>query len=133
MSPIANNEHQDNGTGVSMVSRIVIGLAGLGKVFAGCNVTDRTTRWRRNYRCPDVAVYLHGTSAIDRGSHGLGGPDFGVEIVSKGDRCRKKFGFYAKVGTRELLIVDRYPWALELYVLKGTQLELAGRSTVDDP
>jgi hypothetical protein len=133
MSPLANNEHQDIGTGLSSVICFVIAFAGLGRVFNGCNVSDRQTRWKRNYRCPDVAVFLNGKPAIDCGSHWFGGPDFGVEIVSKGDRSRKKFGFYAKVGTRELLIADRYPWALELYVLKGQQFELAGRSKVDDP
>lgn len=133
MSPLANNEHQGIGAGLCIVIGTVITLVGLGKVFNGVNVTDRATRWKRNFRCPDVAVYLNGNPAIDRGTHWFGGPDFGVEIVSKGDRSRKKFGFYAEAGTRELLIVDRYPWALELYALNSGRLELAGRSTLDDP
>jgi hypothetical protein len=33
-----------------------------------------------------------------------------------------------KVNTREVLIVDREPWAVELYQLKGGKLVLAGKS-----
>ncbi len=58
----------------------------------------------------------------------MGGPDFAVEIVSRGDRSRQKFDFYAGIGTRELLLVDRYPWALELYDLRDGQLVLIGES-----
>jgi hypothetical protein len=32
-----------------------------------------------------------------------------------------------------LLIVDRYPWALELYGLKDAKLELIGASTLEKP
>jgi Uma2 family endonuclease len=134
MSPQANDEHQDIATKLGTVLTIVMMWSGLGLVrIGGVNISDRIMRWKRNFRCPDIAVFLTACQAVNHETHWFGGPDFGVEIVSKGDRSRKKFGFYAKVGTRELLIVDRYPWALELYVLKGKQLELAGRSTVDDP
>jgi Uma2 family endonuclease len=133
MSPLANDEHQDIATKFSTVMTIVVMWCGLGLVRAGVNISDRIKRWKRNYRCPDVAVFLAGCKAVNYGTHWFGGPDFGVEIVSKRDRSRQKIGFYAKVGTRELLIVDRYPWALELYVLRGEELESAGRSTVVDP
>jgi hypothetical protein len=38
-----------------------------------------------------------------------------VEIVSPFDKTREKLDFYSRLGTRELLIVDRDPWRLELY------------------
>ena len=69
------------------------------------------TSWKKNYRCPDVAVFLPGNPAEDRGTHWLGGPDFAVEVLSPDDRSRKKLDFYAKVGVRELLLVDRKPWS----------------------
>ena len=37
-----------------------------------------------------------------------------------------KLEFYAEVGTRELLIVDREPWSLELFQLKRGRLQSAG-------
>ena len=68
-----------------------------------------------------------------RGAYWLGGPDFAVEVISRHDRSRKKFDFYAKVGVRELLLVDRKPWALELYRLQDGKLALVGKSDLDHP
>jgi len=58
----------------------------------------------------------------------FGGPDFVVEIASDFDRSREKFEFYASVGVRELLLVDRNPWQLELYRLTGSELKLVAAS-----
>jgi len=87
---------------------------------------------KNNYRCPDVAIVLPDSRAIPCGTFYFGGPDFVVEIVSDYDRSREKFDFYASVGVRELLIVDRDPWRLELYSLKEKKLVLAGRCEVVD-
>jgi Uma2 family endonuclease len=133
MSPLANDEHQEIATGLSGVFLVVLAWCGLARVRTGVNVSDRRKKWKHNFRCPDVAVFLQDCKAQLCGSFWFGGPDFAVEVVSRKDRSRKKFGFYAKVGTRESLIVDRYPWALDLYALKGNSLELVGRSTLDDP
>src|SRR5690349_19077675 len=86
MAPIADNEHQ--GLAGRLVAAFVqlLGNDRQVHVLPGTNVTDRETDWEQNYRCPDVAVFLPGTSAQDRGSHWLGGPDFAVEILSPGDR-----------------------------------------------
>lgn len=125
MSPIANNEHQGLAAGLTFVCHAVITLPGLGVVYPGVNVTDQEEHWEHNYRCPDIAVFLRGTAAQDRGTHWLGGPDFAVEITSRGDRTRDKLSFYAAVGTRELLVIDRLPsWVLELYRLREGHLEL---------
>jgi Uma2 family endonuclease len=78
-------------------------------------------------------VFLPGNPAEDRGSHWFGGPDLAVEITSRFDRSREKFDFYAKVGIRELLLVDRRPWQLELHRRNGDRRELVGRTGLDDP
>ena len=52
--------------------------------------------------------------------------------ASRRARAREKLEFYAKVNTRELLIVDRDPWALELYRLQDKKLVLTAKSTLDD-
>jgi Uma2 family endonuclease len=98
-------------------------------------VSDRPRRWKRNYRCPDVAIFLPGNPAEDRGTHWFGGPDFAVEIISPYDRSRQKFDFYAKVGVRELLLVVRRPWSLELYRRVDKQFDLVGKSepALDSP
>jgi Uma2 family endonuclease len=128
VSPLPNDEHQEIALLLGSIFLHVIQFAKLGKVRAGVNVTDRKKEWKQNYRCPDVAVFLNGTSAISLGTRWLGGPDFVVEVVSKGDSAREKLDFYARVGVRELLLVDRYPWKLELYRLDNGVLNLAGTS-----
>lgn len=101
------------------------------RVYAGINVSDREADWLENVRVPDVAVVLEGSAAQDCDTHYCGGPDFLVEILTPNDCAREKLPFYAKVGVRELLIVDRAPWALELYRLDAGRLELVGTSTPD--
>jgi Uma2 family endonuclease len=74
---------------------------------------------------------LNGTQAEDCGEFWYGGPDFVVEVVSPRDRTRKKIPFYEKVGTRELLIIDRRPWQLTLLRLIEKELRQVGQSSFD--
>ena len=131
MDAMPNNEHQGMVSRLTYVLQFVVVDSGLGQVLAGCNVSDRAKHWRENYRVPDVAVFLNGTKAIDKNSHWLGGPDLAIEIVSPRDRSRKKLDFYAAVGTRELLLIDRDPWKMELYRLIDQKLILVGQSTAE--
>jgi Uma2 family endonuclease len=128
MPPIANDEHQELQTALVTVLQIAIKWAGLGEVRAGVNVSDRKVDWEYNFRCPDVAVFMNATKAENCDTFWFGGPDFAVEIVSENDASRKKLGFYAKVGVRELLVIDRLPWRLELYRLDGDELVSVGTS-----
>ena len=131
MSPDADNEHQTIGLRFSVACLSATDRVVGAQVFHGCNVTDQPDDWTKNYRCPDVAVFLPGNSAVDMRTRWLGGPDFAVEVISPGDRSRKKFGFYAKVGVRELLLIGRKPWSLELYRLTDGELKLAGKVLAD--
>jgi Uma2 family endonuclease len=133
MAPLANNEHADLQGGLTAALHESVTSAGLGRVQPGANVSDRERGgWVKNYRCPDVVVVLKEGRAEDHGTHWFGGPDFAIEIVSKTDRSREKFEFYASVGVRELLIVDRFPWILELYRLVDGVLELVASCKPDD-
>jgi Uma2 family endonuclease len=133
MAPIADNEHQELGLDLAInIKSLLIDGGFSARVFPGCNVSDREDDWTKNYRCPDVAVFLSSNPAQDCRTHWLGGPDFAVEIVSRGDRSRKKFDFYAKVGVHELLIVNRRPWRLDLYRRNEAGWDLAGQCTPDD-
>ena len=127
MSPLASLGHQGFVTALCGPLLATVGLPGRGQVYAGCNVSDRSEGWTQNYRCPDVAVYLAGNPAIAHESHYQGGPDLAVEVVSPGEDPLAKLDFYAAVNTREVLIVRRDPWELELFRLAGQTLESAGR------
>ena len=106
----------------------IVGWDSRDVVLPGANVSDREVGWNQNYRCPDVVVYLAGTRAKNCETHWCGGPDFAVEIISDDDRTRDKIPFYSQIGTRELLVIDREPWQLELLRLSGKRLESAGVS-----
>ena len=113
MSPLADNEHQSIVSRFTAIFLAILDPDRLGLAFAGVNVSDREEDWINNYREPDVAVFLEGTTARDMGTHWLGGPDLAIEILSLGDPAREKLDFYAKVHVRELLVVDRDPWRME--------------------
>jgi Uma2 family endonuclease len=128
MAPLANDEHQALVNDICAILTSVVAWPGLGLVRPGVNVSDREKDWKSNYRCPDAVVFLNGTAAVNHGAFWFGGPDLAVEIVSPGDQAYSKIPFYAQVGTRELLIVDRDPWRLILFRLRGGELVEVGRS-----
>lgn len=130
--PDPDNVHQDLVGSLLTVLRIVISWAKLGNAYPGCNISDREEKWTSNYRVPDVTVFLNDNPAENRNTHWLGGPDLAIEIVSDNDKSRKKLDFYASVGTRELIIVDRAPWQLELFRLTDGELISVGKSSVTD-
>jgi Uma2 family endonuclease len=133
VSPLANDEHQGLVGRLTWLLVDLIECHELGLVRPGVNVSDREDDWKFNYCIPDVAVFLRDTTARYCDTHWVGGPDFAVEICSPRDETRDKLPFYGRVGTRELLLVDRDPWALELYQLQGDQLVLAGASRLGAP
>ena len=121
--PVIDNEHQDVLVGLGSALRHAFGWDA--PVFiAPANVSDRERGWLFNYRCPDLVVVCPEGKAKDCDTHWYGGPDFCVEITSQGDWSRKKIDFYGSIGTRELLLVDRHPWKMELYRLGERRLEL---------
>ena len=128
MAPVPNLEHQDIATGLVTVLRVAIDWTGLGKVYGPANVSDRELGWDKNFRYP-----RHRRSLERHMRHGFAarisaaGPDFLVEVMSQHDLARDKLPFYAGVAVRELLIIDRDPWCLELYRLGDKELKLVGR------
>lgn len=132
MNPLPNEEHQQIASQLASILTSVIAWQDRGNVYAGVNVSDRESGWEHNYRAPDVAVYLRGTAAKNCGTHWKGGPDLAVEITSPGDRTREKIAFYGQIGTRELLIVERSNWSLELWRLVEGQLVLTAKTHTGD-
>ncbi len=133
MPPLPNNEHQFFQIQLALALQSALGSLDQGTVYPGVNVSNREKEWQKNYRCPDVAVILPGCKAKNCGTHWFGGPDFAVEILSPKDRSREKLPFYSSVGVRELLLMDRQPWSLELFRLQGQELISRGRSTMGRP
>ena len=132
MAPMPNNEHQQIVTRLSSILQEVVGWSGQGEVCAGVNLSAAEEDWTSEYRVPDIAVFLNGTAAINRGTHWQGAADFLVEVISPDDRTREKLPYYASLGVRELLLIDRDPWAVELYRLGEKGLEQVGVSSLAD-
>jgi|SRR5947209_6871213 len=128
--PDADTEHHDIAIFFIWVFRSVFNPDHGDRVQGSTNVTDRLRGWRKNYRNPDVCLFRAGNPAEDRGTHWYGGPDFALEIVSPDDRSRDKLDFYAGVGTREVLILDRDPWRMELYQVSRGKMRLRGTGAV---
>lgn len=105
MSPAPTNDHQDVVTGLATICKRVGGR--IARVQAGANVSDRQKDWEHSYRVPDVVVVLPGCPAIDHETHWQGGPDFLIEVRSPGDNSLDKLTFYAAIGVREVLVVER--------------------------
>ena len=132
MAPMPNVEHQDIVNGFAAVFQEVIRWPGLGMVMPGANVSDQVEGWEQNYRVPDVAVFLHNGKAKNCGTHWCGGPDFVVEVLSQNDQTREKLAFYESIGTREVLMVDRSPWQLELRRLEHGTLKLVAHCSLEN-
>jgi Uma2 family endonuclease len=135
MAPLPNDDHQEIQTRSVVMLQEALGWDSPAKIRAGVNVSDRHKDWTSNYRDPDVVVYLPGNPAKNFGTHWQGGPDFLVEIISPFDRSREKLPFYAKVGVREVLVIDRDPWSLELYVRgkRQTSMRLEAKTKLKGP
>jgi Uma2 family endonuclease len=131
MSPQPNVEHQRLVKRLVIVLSEVISEADGGDVFPGVNLSDRAENWEDNYRAPDVAVFLPGNTAEEFEAHFRGPADFLIEIVSPHDNTRKKIAFYSALGVRELLIIDRHPWSLELFRHDGHELARAARTSAE--
>ena len=132
MAPAPNNEHQQIVMRLTIVLDQIINENQLGEVLPGVNVSDREDDWKTNYRVPDIALFLKGGQAVNRETHWYGGPDLAVEVISPDDQAREKIPFYAKIGVRELLLIDRNPWQLELLRnVDGTLLNV-GISTLEN-
>ena len=126
--PMPRDEHQAIQFRLALPFAQLVEMTGLGSVRAGGNISDRAVGWTKNYRCPDLFVYLDTNPAVNHDTHWEGGPDFLIEIISPGEQPHVKLPFYEKISTREVLIVHRDPWLLELFQLNGDTLELVGAS-----
>jgi len=130
MAPMPDDEHQYLVLRLGYILEDIVGIPGQGQVRAGVNLSDRKTDWKNNYRVPDVAVFLNDGKAENQETHWCGAADFLVEIISQYDKSRDKVPFYERLGVREVLLIDRDPWKLELWRFQNGSLSLAGTSSM---
>ncbi len=132
ITPVRDNQNQELAMGIA--SSLTLGMGGLEipqKVRLSCYITDTPEDQEYNYRCVDIGIFLTDCSAQLIDPCWFGGPDFGCEIVSPNEPLTERIEFHAKLGTRELLIVDRDPWQLELLRLADGKLQSVGISSLE--
>lgn len=132
MAPPPNDEHQNLAGDFCSILKDILGWQGLADVRPGVNLAARTGEWTKNFRCPDVAVFLRDTQAENCDTHWRGPADFLIEITSPGDRTHEKIAFYDHIGVEELLIVNREDWTLELYQRQDGRLQKTAQSRPAD-
>jgi Uma2 family endonuclease len=132
LAPAPNDEHQEIEIGLAEPLVDVVKKRGRGIVRMRVNLASDPKNWEHNYRIPDLVVFLNGTGAVCYDTFWSGPPDFVVEIASPGDKTRSKFDFYEKLRTRELLVIDRAPWNMELYRLQDSKLVRVSQISPDD-
>jgi Uma2 family endonuclease len=120
MAPAPSHEHQ------RLLDRLIIFLVplmerrGRGTLVSGINVFDRASP-KENYRVPDATFVATGREGVlvEDGVHG--GPDAVIEIRSPGDGSYDKLPFFASLGVRETIVIDRDTKKPEIFRLAGSQ------------
>jgi Uma2 family endonuclease len=120
MAPAPAYEHQ------RIVSKMLLFLAplleqrGAGTLVLGINVF-RDRPLDDDYRIPDLTFVAEGRESILGPQGARGGPDAVVEVRSPGDETYEKLPFFAALGVREVIVVDRDTKRPEVYRLAGPQ------------
>jgi Uma2 family endonuclease len=118
MTPAPNVEHQ------RILDELIrflggrIKTTGRGTVLSGINVF----RSDDNYRIPDLTFVTAGRESFlaEDGVRGEG-PDGVIEIRSPHDESYEKLPFYATIGVREAIVIDRDTKRPEVFRLVGSQ------------
>jgi Uma2 family endonuclease len=122
MTPAPTLEHQRVVDEILLFLKPLLKAQGRGFLVASINVLQHTDGWT-NYRIPDLTFVATGREQIlHEDGVRAAGPDAVIEIRSPGDDTYEKLPFYAAVGTREVVIVDRDTKQVEIYLLRGNEL-----------
>jgi len=123
MAPASTNEHQRILDELIMFLGPLLKAAGRGVLRSGINVFDEASS-SESYRIPDLTFVAAGREALFAadGIRG-GGPDVVIEIRSPNDESYEKLPFYAKLGVREAIIVDRDTKQTEIIRRVGDRYE----------
>jgi Uma2 family endonuclease len=121
MPPAPNREHQ------RILDELIIFLLpllrrrGRGTFQSGINVFDDASP-KENYRVPDATFVSSGHEKVlaQDGTRG-GGPDAVIEVRSPGDESYEKLPFFASLGVREVVVIDRDAKKPEVFRLAGQQ------------
>lgn len=121
MAPAPAYEHQRI---VSAIDRFLGSLCerrGRGVLAIGINVFNELSA-TPDYRIPDFTFIASGREGLlARDGVRGGGPDAVIEIRSPDDETYDKLPFFARLGVREVIVIDRDTKRPEMFRLAGSQ------------
>lgn len=114
MAPSPSVTHQ------RMAMKLILALTPIARrrgleVFAETGLVDPPRGWS-DYRQPDLCV-VRPSDVSERAIEGRA--ELVIEILSPDDESREKLPFYARVGVREVWLLDPKTYALEVHALRG--------------
>jgi Uma2 family endonuclease len=121
MAPAPAYEHQRI---VSAIDRFLGPLCerhGRGVLAIGINVFNEASR-AEDYRIPDFTFIAGGRERLlARDGVRGGGPDAVIEVRSPDDETYDRLPFFAGLGVREVIVIDRDTKKTEIFRLAGSQ------------
>lgn len=122
MAPVPNRDHQELVFTLAVWLRFNWAEPNGCRVYLERNIAEPGA-WPDNYRIPDLVLLTPARFQIDRNEYCDGGPDAVVEVRSPDDESLEKLEFYAKVGVREVWIIDRDSRQPCIYRRSGEELD----------
>jgi Uma2 family endonuclease len=121
MPPAPSVDHQDTASGICSFFREVWAPRTGGVALVQPNVSTQD-RWDRDYRIPDVAVMAREARPGGGALYVL--PTVVFEVRSPGDETFDKLDFYAAIGVRAVVVVERDTKAVQVLTLAGESFVL---------
>ena len=121
MAPAPAYEHQRIVMAIARFLGALCERHGRGVLALGINVfNDASTV--PDYRIPDFSFMAAGRRhVLARDGVRGGGPDAVIEIRSPDDETYEKLPFFARLGVRDVIVIDRDAKEVEIYRLEGSQ------------
>jgi Uma2 family endonuclease len=121
MPPAPNREHQRILDELIAFFLPLLKRTKRGTLVSGINVFDEASA-KENYRVPDATfVSARRESVLTEDGVRGGAPDAVIEIRSSGDESYEKLPFFAALGVREVIVIDRDTKKPEVFRLAGSQ------------
>jgi Uma2 family endonuclease len=121
MPPALSDEHQRMLDDLIEFLRPLLRSSSRGTLRSGINVFDDPVK-SDNYRIPDLTFVALGREAILAADGVRGGaPDAVIEIRSPDDETYEKLPFFARVGVREVIVIDRDTKRTAIFRLAGSR------------
>jgi len=121
MAPAPAYEHQRIVSAIDRFLGTLCEQRGRGVLAIGINVFNEASN-EPDYRISDFSFVANGRQHIlARDGIRGGGPDAVIEIRSPDDETYEKLPFFARLGVREVIVIDRDTKRPEIYRLAGPQ------------